>query len=147
MRLVAGAFATLVLAGASPAATPIPVRMLSQKAIAMPHGVLWLGPSFNGLPARAVRVRFNLGTAVRIDYQLLAIWNYDTFVPPQVRASQTTAVQTFPLDSGGTGRFFLGVGGTAVVEVEKQGRTAALVSRYSGKVDLVKAAQQVTTRR
>src|SRR5205085_9864653 len=131
MRLVAGAIATLVLAGASSAASPIPVRIVSQQAIAVPHGVLWLGPSYSGLPARAVRVRFNVGTAVRIDYELLAIWNYDRFVPPQVRASQTTAVQTFPLDSGGTARFFLGTGGTAIVEVEKDGRTAALVSRYS----------------
>ena len=144
MRLAVAALVTLVLAGAAPATGP--VRARSETPIAVPRGVLWLGPSYRGNAARATRVRFEEGTVVKIDYQLLAVWNYRAFVPPPVVAAESTAVQTYPLRTGGTARFYLGPRGTAVVEVDKGGRTAALVSRYAGKVDLVEASQQVRTK-
>jgi len=141
MRIAVAVLGMLVLAGASSAAAP--VRARSQTPIAVPRGVLWLGPVYRGITARATRVRYEDGSAVKVDYQLLAVWNYSTFVPPPVVAGESTAVQTYPIRTGGTARFYLGPHGSAVVEVEKDGRTAALVSRYAGKVDLVEASQLV----
>src|SRR5205085_3573843 len=47
-------------------ATGKPVRVVSETPIEIPRDALWLGPDYLGSPARAVRVRFTGGTAVRI---------------------------------------------------------------------------------
>ena len=68
-------------------------------------------------------------------------------MPPEVLAAESTAVKTFPLNGGGTAHFFFGSNDRAVGEVEKAGRTAAVVSRVAGKVDLVQAAQSLRRKR
>jgi hypothetical protein len=120
-----------------------PIRMLSERRIAPPHGALWLGPTHNGYRARALSVRFNAGTAVRIDYGPLTVWNYDRFVPPDVSAGTVGGSKTIEVPGVGVARIFFSPAGALVAEVEKRRGTAAIVSPVAGKVDIVQAVQEL----
>jgi hypothetical protein len=125
------------------AASGEPVRVQSARAIEVPSGALWLGPSYRGYPARAEEVRFNAGTAVRITYGPIAVWNYDRFVPPALAAAQGTLAKIATLESGAVARIYFGSTGALVADIEVDGRRAGVVSAAAGKEDVVRASELV----
>jgi hypothetical protein len=123
------------------AANGEPVRAESARPIHVPADALWLGPTYGGYPARAEEVRFNAGTAVRIAYGPIAVWNYDRFVPPALAAARGTLAKTVTLESGALARIYFGSTGALVSDVELDGRRAGVVSAAAGKEDVVRATE------
>jgi hypothetical protein len=121
-----------------------PVRVESARAVEVPRGALWLGPTWRGYPARAEEVRFNAGTALRIRYGPTTVWNYDEVVPPAVAAAQTGFAKTATLPRGIVARIYFSDRGAIVSDVEWQGRRAAIVTAAGGKEDVVGAAESLT---
>jgi hypothetical protein len=122
-------------------ATGAPVRVLSTRAAAVPRGAYWLGRVYGGRTAHGVSVRTTAGTALRIDYGPVVVWNYDDYLPPDVVAATTGFAKTFPLPQGGVARTYFNASGFVVADVEIGGRRVAVVTR--GKVDVFRAAQQL----
>jgi hypothetical protein len=121
------------------AATGAPVRVLSIRATKVPRGAYWLGPTYQGRAARGLDVRTTAGSALRIDYGPILVWNYDDYLPPQVVAATTGFAKTFPLPQGGVARSYFNSNGLVVADVEIGGRRVAVVS--PGKVDIFAAAK------
>jgi hypothetical protein len=115
------------------------VRVLSERPAAVPSGAYWLGPEFQAEAARAFAVQTSGGEALRIEYGPLVVWNYDTYLPPDVVAGTTGFAKVFPLPQGGVARSYFNAGGLVVADVEIGGRRVAIVSR--GKIDMFEAAR------
>jgi hypothetical protein len=106
--------------------------------------LLWLGESYGGFPLEEiVEVELEEGTAFRLRYGEVTVWNYVAAVPPDVAAALELPEKTLPLDDGGVARFYPTEEGTLVGEVEREDRSVALVGRELGKVDLFRAIEDV----
>jgi hypothetical protein len=116
------------------------VRVLSQEPAAVPADAYWLGESYDGQPADALSVKTTAGEALRIAYGDLVVWNYDTYLPPEVVAATTGFAKVFPLPRGvGVVRSYFNRRGLVVADVEIEGRRVALVGPE--KTDIVRAAE------
>jgi hypothetical protein len=122
-------------------ATGAPVKLEGRRVVRTPRGALWLGPTWQGIPARAEEVRFNAGRALRIAYGPIVVWNYDRFVPPEVAAGRIGFAKTLPLARGGVARLYFTEQGAVVADVERRDRRAAVVSGAQGKIDIFRAAE------
>ena len=127
------------------AATGAPVRVLSQRATRVSRGAYWLGASYVGRAARAFDVRTTAGRALRIEYGVVKVWNYDDYLPPEIVAATTGFAKTFPLPQGGVARTYFNAQGLVVADVEIGGRRVAVVSR--GKVDIFNAVRRLRRHR
>jgi hypothetical protein len=122
------------------------VHVVATRPVAVPAGAVWLGPRYFGSPARAEIVRFNAGSALRIRYGVLDVWNYDDVVPPAVAAAQGGQGKT--IETGrGVGRIYFTSANAVVVDTVVAGKSVAIVSRFAGKVDVVQAFQQLRRKR
>ena len=117
-----------------------PLRVVSVRAADVPRGALWLGPTYRGFPARAERVRFNTGSALRVYYGSTVVWNYGAVVPPEVAAARTGFAKTVALPSGVVVRVYFTDSGEIVSDVEAGRRRAAVVTDAGGKEDVLGAA-------
>jgi len=120
------------------------VRVESARAVNVPRGALWLGPTWHGYPARAEQVRFNAGSALRIRYGPTSVWNYDEVVPPAVAAARAGFAKTATLPRGIVVRIYFTSEGAIVSDVELQRRRAAIVTAAGGKEDVLRGAEALT---
>src|SRR5207248_1589631 len=76
------------------------VRVLSIRASHLPRGARWLGPSYEGRRARVATVQLTGGSAVRIAYGPVVVWNYRRIVPPAVLQLRGGPAKIFPVPGG-----------------------------------------------
>jgi hypothetical protein len=126
-------------------ATGAPVKREGATIVRTPRGALWLGRSWQGFPPHAEQVQFNAGRALRIAYGPVAVWNYSTFVPPEVAAARVGFAKVIPLSGGGVARIYFSERGAVVADVERGGRRAAVVTSARGKIDVFRAAEALRT--
>ena len=102
--------------------------------------LLWLGPEYEGRPLELIEeIELDGGTAYRLRYDDLTVWNYTTAVPPDIAARRNGPTKIVPLESGGVARFYGDPGGRAIGEVEGPDRSAAIVAPDLEKVDIFRA--------
>jgi hypothetical protein len=63
-------------------------------------GARWLGPSYAGNRARVALVRLTGGSALRIAYGPLVVWNYRKVVPSAVLQLRGGVAKVFPIPGG-----------------------------------------------
>src|SRR5262245_22817625 len=118
------------------------VRVLSIRPTSLPHGARWLGPSYAGNRARIDAVRLTGGSALRIRYGPLVIWNYTRTVPPAVLQLRTGAAKVFPIPGGIVHASFAADGGVVADATFADGNVA-VVSREGDKIDTIRLVQHL----
>jgi hypothetical protein len=119
------------------------VRVLSIRPAHLPRGARWLGPSYEGHRARVDAVELTGGSAVRIRYGPLVVWNYQTIVPPAALALRGTSAKVFPIPGGIVHAFFAADGGV-VADASFADGNVAVLSTEGDKIDTIRAVQQLT---
>jgi hypothetical protein len=131
------------------------LRKLSERSLSTAEArrirppLRWLGPDYLGMPLTEIkRFRWNAGTAYRIRYgSRLTIWNYGTFVPPDLAASRYVPAKTLVLPDGRVARFYQATDGRLVLELEGADRSIALIGPEFGKESLFETLQHVKSLR
>jgi hypothetical protein len=111
-----------------------PVRLVATRTLsaararALAPPLLWLGRRYGGHRlGRITLLRYNAGTAVRMDYGPLSVWNYGRVIPPALLANRLVPVKQFPIGTT-TARLYATVGGRLAAELDRPaGGTAALL--------------------
>jgi hypothetical protein len=123
-------------------ATGEPVRVLSVRPSPLPPGARWLGPSYAGNRARVALVRLTGGSALRITYGPLVVWNYRKVVPPAVLQLRGGVAKVFPIAGGIVHASFAANGGV-VADAEFADDNAAVVSKVGRKIDTIRLVQHL----
>jgi hypothetical protein len=110
------------------------------------RGDLWLGPSYEGRAARVEAVRLTGGSATRITYGPLVVWNYGDVAPPAVAQNRVLPAKVFAIPGGGVVHAYFGESTTVVAEAEFGDRNAAVVSMGGDKEAAVRAVQELKRR-
>jgi hypothetical protein len=119
------------------------VRVLSVRPARLPHGARWLGPSHAGNRARVALVRLTGGgTALRITYGPLVVWNYRNVVPPAVLQRRGGVAKVFPIPGGIVHASFAANGGV-VADASFADGNAAVVSNVGEKIDTIRLVQHL----
>jgi hypothetical protein len=118
------------------------VRVLSVRPSRPGPRLRWLGPSYNGYRARVSEVRLTGGSATRVAYGPLVVWNYTTVVPPSVTQSRDLPAKVFAIP-GAVVHASFGESGGQVAEATFGDGNAAVVSSSGDRVDVVRAIQQL----
>jgi len=116
-------------------------RLSLAQARAVRPAVDWLGPRFAGHRLGAIELlRYGDGTAVRLRYGTLLVWNYGPVIPPPLLGVTVgVPVKQFPIGSR-TARLYETVPGGIAIEVDRAGGTVAITSARSGPVPAFTAA-------
>lgn len=123
-----------------------PVRVLATRRARVRRGDFWLGPRYEGHAARVDAVELTAGTATRIAYGPLVVWNYTDVIPPAVVQNRVLPAKVFGIPGGGVVHAYFGQSARVVVEASFGDRNAALISTRSDKGDAVRAVQQLKRR-
>ena len=118
------------------------VRVLSIRPAPLPRGARWLGPSYEGHPARVDRIELTGGSAVRIRYGPLVVWDYETIVPPAALALRGVSAKVFPIPGGVVHAFFAADGGV-VADASFADGNVAVASSEGDKIDTIRAVQHL----
>jgi hypothetical protein len=105
--------------------------------------IRWLGPSFGGAQAKVEKVTLTGGTATRITYGRLVVWNYGAVAPPAVLEGRGPAEKVFALPGGAIVHAFFGVEERQVAVVTYGTDNVGIVSTTGDHVDVVRAAQKL----
>jgi hypothetical protein len=122
------------------------IRVLSVVPGTVRRGDLWLGPSYEGHAAHADAVRLTGGSATRITYGPLVVWNYRDVAPPAVAQNRVLPAKVFAIPGGGVVHAYFGESATVVAEAEFGDRNAAVVSTGGDKETAVRAVQALKRR-
>jgi hypothetical protein len=105
--------------------------------------LLWFGREYQYRPlSRIDEVRWNLGTAYRIRYGRVTVWNYTNVVPPELLASRL-AMPSKLIPLGRNVAHFYSVGSHIVTELDLPGRSVSVVSPYYLKEDFIRALRRL----
>jgi hypothetical protein len=118
-----------------------PISLDEARALEPP--LYWLGPEFNGVRLEAIdEVRLEGGTAYRLRYGDVVVWNYTTSVPTEIVAGRSGPVKVVPLDDG-TARFTAPEGGPIIGEYERADGSTAIVAPELTKLDMFGALERL----
>jgi hypothetical protein len=107
-------------------------RLTVARARALRPAIDWLGPSFGGHRLDAIELlRYGDGSAVRLRYGPLLVWNYGSVIPPPLLGTFGAPVKQFPVGSR-TGRLYQTVSGGIAFEIDRPGGTVAVTSSGAG---------------
>ncbi|HEX5251420.1 MAG TPA: hypothetical protein VFW14_17290 [Gaiellales bacterium] len=124
-------------------------RLTLAQARAVRPAVDWLGPRFAGHRLGAIELlRYGAGTALRLRYGPLLVWNYGPVIPPPLLGTVGAPVKQFPIGSR-TARLYQTAPGGIAIEVDRPGGTVAITSARSGQAPAFSAAgrlRPITTR-
>jgi hypothetical protein len=107
-------------------------RLTLAEARALRPAIDWLGPGFGGHRLTAIDLlRYGDGTAVRLRYGPLAVWNYGPVIPPPLLGTVGVPAKQFPVGSG-TARLYETAARGVAVEIDRRGGTAAITATGFG---------------
>jgi hypothetical protein len=127
-----------------------PLRKLGQEKLSLARArtldppLLWLGREFHFRPLSSIeRIDWNGGSAYRIRYGSITLWNFSSVVPPAVLAARVSApAKTIPI-RGNVAHFYFAPGGRVAGEVDLRGRSVAIVAPEYTKVDVLMALERL----
>ena len=76
------------------------VRVLAERPVRPSSALRWLGPTYNGYRAKVFAVTLSGGSATRIDYGPLIVWNYGSAVPPVSQQARSLPAKVFSIRGG-----------------------------------------------
>jgi len=124
-------------------------RLTLAQARGMRPAIDWLGPVFAHHRLGAIElVRFGNGTAVRLRYGPLVVWNYGAVIPPPLLGTAGIPVKQFPVGSR-TARLYQTASGGIAIEVDRPGGTVAVTATGAAPVpsfDAVGRLRPITSR-
>jgi hypothetical protein len=107
-------------------------RLTLARARALRPAIEWLGPRFGGHRLEAIELlRYGDGTAVRLRYGPLVVWNYGAVIPPPLLATVGVPLKQFPVGAR-TARLYETVAAGLAVEVDHRGGTVVLTAAAAG---------------
>jgi hypothetical protein len=102
------------------------------RARALRPAIEWLGRRFEGHRLGAIELlRYGDGTAVRLRYGPLTVWNYGPVIPPPLLATVGVPLKQFPVRSR-TARLYETVAAGLAVEIDRPGGTVVLTATAAG---------------
>lgn len=123
----------------------VPVRKLGETRLnvdaarRLKPSLLWLGPS----PTAIDEVRWNAGTAYRLRYGGVTVWNYREVIPPELASARFAApAKTIPLGDKVV-RFYQSEGGLSVAELDTRGWSVAVVAPSDAKEDVIAVVREL----
>ncbi len=119
-------------------------RLTVDAARGLHPSLLWLGPSHLGLGLSTIdEVRWNGGTAYRLRYAGVTVWDYKSVIPPELASARFAApAKTIPLGNKVV-RFYQSEGGLNVAELDTSGWSVAIVAPSGVKEDVIGAVRQL----
>ena len=120
------------------------VRIESVAPVQPSPGIRWLGPRYGGARAKVETVTLTGGTATRITYGRLIVWNYSSVTPPSVLEGRSPAEKVFALPGGAIVHAYFGMEARQVAVVTYGAASVGIVSTTGDHVDVVRAAQHLT---
>ena len=104
-------------------------RLTLEQARSLDPPILWFGPEFRSRKLKSIdRVDWNAGSAYRIRYGRVTVWNFRSIVPPPVlAASVSTPPKPVPV-RGGIAHFYFTPSGLLAVEIDRRNYSVALVA-------------------
>jgi hypothetical protein len=118
-----------------------PISLDAARAVDPP--LYWLGPEYNGVRLEAIdEVRLEGGTAYRLRYGDVVVWNYTTTVPSEIVSGRSRVVKVVPLDDG-TARFTDPDDGPLVGEYVRADGSTAIVAPEFSKLDIYGALDRL----
>jgi hypothetical protein len=120
------------------------VRVVSVSPLRRPvPGTRWLGPSYDGSPARVELVRLTGARhATRVRYGSVVVWNYGEIAPPAIAAARTAPAKVF-VERGALIHVYFGKTPLVVAEASFGDANVAIVSRAGDKLDVLTALEQL----
>ena len=120
------------------------VKLTLAQARTLDPSLLWLGPEFQFRPLSSIeRFDWNAGSAYRIRYGSITLWNFSGVVPPAVLAARASApAKTIPI-RGNVAHFYYTLAGRVAGEIDLHGRSVALVAPEETKVDVIRALERL----
>ena len=122
------------------------VRVLSVVPGTVKPGEFWLGPSYEGRRAHVDTVELTGGSARRISYGPVVVWDYRDVAPPAVAQNRALPAKVFAIPGGGVVHAYFGESRTVVAEASFGDQNAAVVSVGGEKDVAVRAVQQLRRR-
>lgn len=123
---------TELQAGGRPVRLVAARRLSLAEARALRPAIEWLGPRFGGHRLGAIELlRYGDGTAVRLRYGPLVVWNYGPVVPPSLLGTVGVPVKQFPVGSR-TARLYETAAAGVAIEVDRPGGTVAVTAATGG---------------
>jgi hypothetical protein len=120
-------------------------RLTLAQARAVEPSLLWLGPRFDSRRLSSIaRIEWNAGSAYRIRYGDITLWNFSSPVPPEVLAvhASSTTPKTIPIGKN-VGRFYGTPSGQIAAELDRPGTSAAIIAPGETKLDVIQALHRL----
>jgi hypothetical protein len=113
-------------------------RLTLAQARSLDPPLVWLGPEYAFRPLKSIeRVDWNAGSAYRIRYGGITLWNFTNVVPPEVLAVRVSApAKPIPID-GNVAHFYYTPAGRVAVEIDRSDYSVALVAPSYTKTDIL----------
>jgi hypothetical protein len=122
-----------------------PLRKLSERTLT-PGEARAVAPRLLGLPRdprSIVAVRWNAGTAYRLDYGTITVWNFTTPIPPSLVADLAGGPEkVIPLGRN-VARFYPALGLRLLVEVDTPSWSVAIEAPGQEKIDVFRLARSL----
>ncbi len=107
-------------------------RLSLARARALRPAIEWLGPRFGGHRLGPIELlRYGDGTAVRLRYGPLVVWNYGPVIPPPLLSTVGVPVKQFPVGSR-TARLYETAAAGIAIEVDRPGGAVAVTAAAEG---------------
>ena len=118
-------------------------RSLQQARMVDPP-LFWGGPEFLYRRLTSIdRIDWNAGSAYRLRYGSITLWNFTSVVPPQLLAARVSGPAK-PVPIGNTvGHFYQTPSGAVAVELDRRGHSVAILAPASTKVDIIAALREL----
>jgi hypothetical protein len=115
-------------------------RLSLRRARTLDPPLLWGGPEFLYRRLTSIdRIDWNAGSAYRLRYGSITLWNFNSVVPPQLLAARVSGpAKPVPIGNN-VGHFYQTPSGAVAVELDRRGHSVAIMASASTKVDIIAA--------
>jgi hypothetical protein len=113
-------------------------RLTLAQARRLDPPLLWLGPEFAFRKLKSIeRVDWNAGSAYRIRYGRITLWNFKTVVPPSVLTARASAPPKSVPVKGNVAHFYFTPSGRLAVEIDRGDYSVAILAPTYTKTDIL----------
>jgi len=121
-----------------------PLRRLGERSLSQAEARRIIPPLISlGEPQAVDAIRWNAGTAYRLHFGDITVWNYRSVVPPRLLSTFLTGPAKVVPVGKNVARFYTGPGGRWLVELDTRTWSVAIEAPGQGKIDIFQLAQEL----